>query len=277
MTPYDPTPEEKGLLEKLTKFRNAVAKLPTAPHSEEQQIRPLINQQLEEVREIVRLAGCHQNFVVSPPPIVGGSPAVIDPFDYVFVPVFRQTHGDKVCDQVDRAIGVIQSGKFEERRTRLSKAAGPLGPVSGKKVFLVHGHDLAAKEACARLLEKLHLEAIVLHEQASAGTTLIEKVERYSEVAFAVVLLTPDDRGAEGGKESALRPRARQNVILELGFFLGRLGRSRVLALVKGELESPSDYAGVVYIPMDDAGAWRVLVARELKAAGLNVDLNDVA
>jgi predicted nucleotide-binding protein len=80
----------------------------------------------------------------------------------------------------------------------------------------------------------LSLETIILHEQPNAGQTIIEKVERYAGVAFAVVLLTPDDIGAEKGNESHLRPRARQNVILELGYFLARLGRKHIAALGQG-------------------------------------------
>jgi predicted nucleotide-binding protein len=176
---------------------------------------------------------------------------------------------------LDQTIGVLESGYFEQRRSILKKTRGPLGSISGRKIFLVHGHDKMAFEATARFIEKLDLDAVVLHEQPNVGQTIIEKVETCSEVSFAVVLLTPDDVGAKKGNEDQLRPRARQNVILELGYFLARLGRNRVAALVRGELEKPSDYDGVVYISMDEAGAWKMLLAREIKAAGLNVDLND--
>jgi predicted nucleotide-binding protein len=139
-------------------------------------------------------------------------------------------------------------------------------------VFVVHGSDEAARESTARFLTTLDLTPIVLHEQASEGRTLVEKLEQYGEVAFAVVLLTPDDVG--GTTPDTLRARARQNVVLELGYFLGRLERKRVCALYKGDLELPSDYMGVVYVPLDTAGGWRLHLAKELKAAGLHVDLN---
>lgn len=277
MSPYEPTAAEQDLLNELQQFKSAVAGWAASSRpSERERHRSLINQQLEEVREIVRLAGCGKTMLVQPPAAVGGLVAQIDPFDHIFEPVYGRRQHDIVLDQIDCTIGVIQAGKYEERCARLSKASGVLGPVSGKKVFLVHGHDEAAREAAARYLGKLNLEAIVLHEKASSGKTVIEKIERYSEVAYAVVLLTPDDVGAERGHEDSLRPRARQNVILELGFFVGSLGRSNVAALVKGDLEWPSDFAGVVHIDMDEKGAWQILLARELKAAGLNVDLNDV-
>lgn len=143
------------------------------------------------------------------------------------------------------------------------------------KVFIVHGHDEATRETVARYLEKLRLQPIILHEQASRGQTIIEKIEHYSEVDFAVVLLTPDDVGAALNAKSNLQPRARQNVILELGYFIARLGRSHVCALHKGELELPSDYIGVVYVPLDDNGGWRLQLARELKEAEFEIDLND--
>ena len=142
------------------------------------------------------------------------------------------------------------------------------------KVFVIHGHDEAARVKVARFLEKLKLEPVILHEQENRGRTIIEKFEGYSDVGFAVVLLTPDDVGAPRDKQSELSPRARQNVISELGFFIGKLGRDRVCILKKQEVEMPSDCQGVVYTDFDDAGAWQMKVIQELKAAGFNVDAN---
>ena len=141
-------------------------------------------------------------------------------------------------------------------------------------MFVVHGHDEAAKEAVARFLAKLDLEPIVLHEQPNQGRTVIEKFERHADVDFAVVLLTPDDAGYAVKAPNEAKPRARQNVIFELGYFVGRLGRSRVCALHKGNVEILSDYDGVIYVSMDDPQGWRLLLAREIKAAGIDVDLN---
>ena len=141
-------------------------------------------------------------------------------------------------------------------------------------VFVVHGHDEAAREAVSRFIEKLGLRAIILHEQANEGKTVIEKFEKHSDVGFAVVLLTPDDVGFAKADSEKRRPRARQNVIFELGYFVGRLGRGRVCALHKGSVEIPSDYQGIVYVPMDDGGAWRLQLAKELKQAKFAVDLN---
>jgi predicted nucleotide-binding protein len=142
-----------------------------------------------------------------------------------------------------------------------------------RKVFIVHGRDDGARETVARFLERLEFEPIILHEQASRGRTVIEKVEAHGDLGFAVVLLTPDDEG--GKKGGTLRPRARQNVLLELGYFIGRLGRSRVCALKRGDsLEIPSDFGGVVYVPFDDTGGWKEALGRELEAAGFEIDWN---
>lgn len=155
--------------------------------------------------------------------------------------------------------------------------AGAEPSTTARSVFVVHGHDSLAKVEVSRTLEKLKLESIVLHEQPNEGKTIIEKFERdASRVAFAVVLLSPDDIGYPNGKPDSARPRARQNVILELGYFSAALGRARVCVLYKGEVELPSDYLGVVYVPMDDAGIWRFSLAKELKQAGIAIDLNNL-
>jgi len=147
---------------------------------------------------------------------------------------------------------------------------------SNRKVFVVHGRDEAAKLAVARFLEAMGFEPIILHEQANRGDTIIEKFERNADVGFAVVLLTPDDIG--GPKDAKeFQPRARQNVIAELGYFVGTLGRGRVLPLLKGALEIPTDFSGVVYTEMDDRGRWKTELANELDAAGFEVDFRKAA
>jgi predicted nucleotide-binding protein len=161
----------------------------------------------------------------------------------------------------------------------LTSAARPVTPVRergsiSRKVFIVHGHDEGAREAVARFLERIGFEAIILHEQPNQGRTVIEKVVAHSDVGFAVVLLTPDDEGCKKGETA--RPRARQNVLLELGYFVGRLGRERVCALTRGDIELPSDFGGVVYEPFDAGGGWRQALARELEAAGFTIDWNKV-
>jgi predicted nucleotide-binding protein len=146
-------------------------------------------------------------------------------------------------------------------------------PERSRRVFIVHGHDEGARESVARFVERLGFEPVILHERPNKGRALISKFrEEAAEIGFAVVLMTPDDVGGKAGGEQ--RPRARQNVIFELGFFIGGLGPSRVAALVKGNVETPSDYDGVVYIPFD--GDWQRGLARELEAAHFDIDWNKV-
>lgn len=143
-----------------------------------------------------------------------------------------------------------------------------------RNVFVVHGHDSHLKEAVARFIERLGFNAIIIAEQPSAGRTIIEQVEKYSNVQYAVVLLTPDDLPAASDSSSDYA-RARQNVVFELGFFVGRLGRAKVHCLRRGETQLFSDIDGVIWTPVDDAGTdWRIRLAREMAAAGLPVDLN---
>jgi hypothetical protein len=144
--------------------------------------------------------------------------------------------------------------------------------ILGSDIFIVHGHDKTTKELVARFIEKLGLKPIILHEQPDKGRTIIEKFEDHSTVGFAIVLLTPDDVGAPIEQQDKLKPRARQNVIFELGFFIGKLGRNHVCALYKGDIEIPSDYKGVLYKPM--TGDWQLSLAKEITAAGISIDLN---
>jgi len=187
------------------------------------------------------------------------------------------THTDRMRERVtflrsvvDR-LPLIPEGPAEEDRTtktpsnKLSLSARP-------RVFIIHGHDEAAKNQTARFIEKLGLTAVILHEQPNQGRTIIEKLERHSDVAFAIALLTPDDVG--GSAHSPLKPRARQNVIYELGRFESKLGRDKVCILHTPGVEIPSDITGVAYYEMDKAGGWQLSVAKELRASGIQVDLN---
>ncbi len=144
--------------------------------------------------------------------------------------------------------------------------------VMSSNVFVVHGHDEGMKSSVARFLEKLGLHPIILHEQPNAGKTIIEKFETNANVSFAIVLMSPDDEGRKKNKNETFKDRARQNVILELGYFIGRLGRSRVCALKFGEIEIPSDVLGVLYTPYDTNGGWKLQLVKELSEAGLPLD-----
>jgi nucleic acid-binding protein len=152
----------------------------------------------------------------------------------------------------------------------------PKAPMDKSKVFIVHGHDDAAKEAVARFVEKIGLKAIILHEQASSGQTIIEKIEANSNVGFGIVLYTPCDLGASQRQEDQQKPRARQNVVFEHGYLIGKIGRKNVCALVKGDIETPNDISGVVYIKMEGEKEWKYKVADEMKACGYDIDLNKI-
>ena len=148
--------------------------------------------------------------------------------------------------------------------------------VKNKKVFIVHGHDDELKESAARLVEKIGLEAVILHEQANEGLTIIQKLEKQADVGYAIILYTPCDEGRKKGSRNS-KPRARQNVVFEHGLFMGKLGARRVCALRKSEVEMPSDAQGILYIEVKDgSNEWKHEVAKELKNAGYDVDLNKI-
>lgn len=182
----------------------------------------------------------------------------------------------------ERAIALLQQAvrALEERKADLDIDAMPVSePVSegdallSRRVFVVHGRDGQHREAIARFLEKLGLEAVILHEQPNKGRALITKFdEEASDIGFAIILMTPDDIGGLVGAPQM--ERARQNVIFELGFFIGRLGGHRVAALVGNNVERPSDFEGVVYIPIESD--WRLPLCKELRAAGYEIDVNKV-
>jgi predicted nucleotide-binding protein len=122
----------------------------------------------------------------------------------------------------------------------------------------------------ARFLERLGISVVILGEMPSKGRTIIEKIEAFAEIGYAIVLLTSDDTMSYPGTER----RARQNVIFELGFFIAKLGRSRVSVLLQEGIEIPSDISGVLYIAIDPAGSWKIKLARELSIAGIPLDFN---
>jgi predicted nucleotide-binding protein len=182
---------------------------------------------------------------------------------------------DKVNSKLDnlkklRAKTDLLKSTIEEKALVTEKSI----QFNNSNVFIVHGHDDEAKVKTARFIERLGLQPIILHEQASGSKTVIEKIETYSNVGFGIVLYTACDIGAKAGVSPEYRNRARQNVIFEHGFLIGKIGRENVCALVKGEIETPNDISGVVYVKMDDDDAWHIKIARELRNSGYKIDLN---
>lgn len=168
------------------------------------------------------------------------------------------------ADLLKSQLTINTSNSNAEFKTSLSKT----------EVFIVHGHNEDAKTKTARFIEKLGLKPIILHEQASGSKTVIEKIETFSNVGFGIVLYTPCDIGGKNEENPNYKNRARQNVVFEHGFLIGKIGRENVCALIKGEVEIPNDISGVVYVKMDNEDAWHLKVARELRNSGYEIDMN---
>jgi predicted nucleotide-binding protein len=173
-----------------------------------------------------------------------------------------------------QAIEGLRERLSENTTSSILSMHSPPERAKTRKVFIVHGHEGEPREAVAGFLRKIDFTPIILHEQSNQGRTIVEKFEAHADVDFAVVLLTPDDVG--GSKGGQQQPRARQNVILELGYFIGKLSRKNVCAIKLGDLEIPSDIIGVVWTTFDPHGAWKTALAKELKDAGHEIDWNKV-
>ena len=156
----------------------------------------------------------------------------------------------------------------------ISEPPRELNKSNKKEVFIVHGHDNEAKISVARFVETLRCKAIILHEQVNNGMTIIEKIEQNTNVGFAIVLYTPCDKGYKSNETDKAKYRARQNVVFEHGYLISKIGRENVCALVKGDIETPGDMSGVLYIPMDENDGWKLRLAKDMKNSGLDIDLN---
>lgn len=187
---------------------------------------------------------------------------------------------------VKKVIAILEAAKSElALREELAEVVQPAesaaeraAAVEHGRVFIVHGHDEARRHELFRVLNDVTgAKPIVLHEQPSGGRSIIEKLEAYAAAAgFAVALLTADDLGKAKDADTEV-PRARQNVVFEAGYFAGRLGRDRVVLLHEANVEVPSDLHGVVYIPLDSAGAWKMKLTHEMSSAGIPVDWSGLA
>lgn len=188
------------------------------------------------------------------------------------------TYADRrrfLAEEFEHVLNVLEFGHTVETKASTKRKENFISePKKTGKIFLVHGRDNEAKQEVARYIESLGIGVIILHEQASSGMTIIEKIEYYSnEADFALVLYTACDHG-RGITETKVHPRnrARQNVVFEHGYLMAKLGRKNVCALVKGEIETPNDISGVVYVGLDQSGAWKESVTKELRACGYSIN-----
>jgi predicted nucleotide-binding protein len=189
--------------------------------------------------------------------------------------VFMRMDGNACLAFLDSLTIDVQNDEFDFSPPQVEEPPplerGTIKPSS--RVFIVHGHDELLLTKAARFVERLGLEPVILHEQASKGMTIIEKIEANTDVGFAIVLYTPDDKGNTASEADAgnLNCRARQNVVFEHGYLIAKLKRSHVVPLMAGSIETPSDISGIVYV--DDSN-WQVDIAKEMMAAGYEIDFN---
>jgi predicted nucleotide-binding protein len=141
-------------------------------------------------------------------------------------------------------------------------------------ILLIHGRDETAKETILKFIEKLEHRAIILHEQSDRGGGIIEKFKQLSKIDFAIFLFTANDIAPSREEPREGQAHGIQNLLFEFGYILGKLGQERVCALYKEKMEIPPDYSGIVFLPMDSRGVWKLLVAKEMKQAGIEIDLN---
>lgn len=187
-------------------------------------------------------------------------------------------HGKCLVLSNGGVINCYNSGKYvvQGKNQEETKALLETDVISGnRKIFVVYGHDEIARTQLEALLRRWDLEPIILDQQASGGQTIIEKLEEYSsEVGYAVVLATPDDEGKAKDEEN-YKSRVRQNVVLELGLFLAKLGREKVAILLKESpnFEKPSDIHGLIYIPFQNkVDEVAISLIRELSRQGYSID-----
>lgn len=267
-----------SLIELLEEYKAAVFLWRTGHEDFEDgsSIRTFINRKTPAVKKLVWRAGCFKFMNVAPPPAVGGMAFNrLDPFECMYQPPYGVDMTGTIRDMIDQCVGIIQAGELPpEPPPEIVRKIEESQKISDKTVFIVHGRDEETKQTVARFLEKLGLKVVILHERGNSGLTIIEKLAKHSVVAYAVVLLTADDVGAMKTAEQTLHNRARQNVVFELGYFMAKLGRENVCVIQRGDIELPSDSDGILYIPYDPSEGWKLLLARELKDAGLDVDLN---
>ena len=263
--------QRKQDIELLKKFKQDVS---SWSETGSYQTRSEINRMMPRVRKILNNTCANKYISLNAPAMAGGQRLFenINALDLIFECPYNIDVSPHVIDACDMALGVLNDKEFEYTNEESQIQQTP-NTTTGKRVFVVHGHDTALRTEVELLVKNLGFEPVVLFKQANKGATIIEKLERESnDVCFAIVLYTGCDEGKAIG-DSDYKPRARQNVVFEHGMMCALLGRDHVVALVEEGVEIPGDISGVIYIPLSDGG-WNFSVAKEMKAVGLEVDLN---
>lgn len=245
----------------------------------QQDDRSKINRLLPKVRKILSATNTIRYVNIDAPLNMGGQHIVEhgNSLDLIFDAPFNLDVSSYVYDAIDSAIGILSDDEFEYpvKQHNVDKILEQ-SKFGSKKVFIVHGHDTNARNEVELFVRSIGYEPIILCKRADKGNTIIEKIEREAkDVCYAIVIYTSCDLGKDKNEEE-LKPRARQNVVFEHGFMCAYLGRSHVCALLEEGVEQPGDLKGVVYKLLDAAGAWRYLIADEMKAVGLEVDKNNI-
>lgn len=206
------------------------------------------------------------------------------PFNLNF---YGSSESEKILDELNRLLNhqvfkvleicAMIDANSEKKKISTKQNTQNITTKLNENVFIVHGHNNEIKQSVARTVSRLKFNPIILHENANSGNTIIEKFEDLANSAsYAIILLTDDDLG-KSKKESKYNSRARQNVIMELGYFLGKLGRDKVFVLKSGDIEVPSDIMGIIYNAYDgEEGGWKNKLVKDMKASGFNVDANDL-
>lgn len=177
----------------------------------------------------------------------------------------------KLIEEVNNALGLGQKPPKESLSNKKTD----------QKIFVVYGHDRGLRDSLEAMLRRWSLKPLILDELASEGATIIEKLEKYTQddIKYAVVLATPDDEGRDPTSDGSLKPRTRQNVVLELGMLLAKLGRKKVAILLKNvqNMERPSDIDGLIYMPFSDSlDEIKVKLAKEMKKQGIEINIRDL-
>ena len=234
-----------------------------------EELKNQINRKKRFVQNILFQTHCNKKMTINPPRTVGGNSFSIDPMENIFNTFYGYDMGIKDCiiSSVQEAIGVIELNSDFKPNSETKNEGYRMD--NKKDVFIVHGHKEDLKHETARIIQQLGLNPIILSEQASKSQTVIEKLENNSDVGYAVILMSPDDKGKKRNTWS-YKYRARQNVIAELGYFIAKLGRQNVYILKEDCVEWPSDFTGIVYKNYSEKD-WKLDLCKNLKAAGFDV------